>query len=240
MPTDPLAFRPFGATHAIVIVGFAIGLCALILAGNRARRGGSTEVLDRWLAGIAAAAWVGINGWLLRPDHFDIRTTLPIHVSDISLLIVPICLIHPARWARAALYFFGLGLGVQAFITPDLRDGPASAGFWMFWISHYLTVGVAIYDLVCRRYRPTWRDYRTVVILGVSYFAVILPINIALRANYGYVGPTDPGQPTLIDYFGPWPQRVPILMVLGAAWMAVMVVPWEVARRRMERREGPD
>ena len=54
---------------------------------------------------------------------------------------------------------------------------------------------------------------------------IVLPVDIALECNYGFVGPTKPTQPGLIDLLGPWPQGIIPIALLACARMAVMLLP---------------
>jgi hypothetical integral membrane protein (TIGR02206 family) len=130
------------------------------------------------------------------------------------------------------MYFWGIGLCTQGFLTPDLQDGPAKVGFWGFWLAHYSIVGGAIYDVAARGYRPIWHDYRLALGAGAVYIALILPLDIALGVNYGYVGRSTPGQATLVDVLGPWPWRVAVMLGLAAMAFALLMLPWSIMRRR--------
>ncbi len=232
-----VTFHPYSPTHAMVVgcfIAFTILLCAL---GRRWHANERGRAHDRTLAIASVIVWVIINGWWLLPRNFSLMYSLPLHVCDITALLAPIVLLWPVRWMRAILYFFGLGLSIQGFIQPDLRDGPERVGFWLFWANHYVVVGVAIYDLA-RGFRPGWRDFAIAIVATFVYLAVVLPIDIVWSLNYGYVGPAKPSQPTLIDHLGPWPWRALALVGLGWTIMAIMVVPWELARRKVKREGG--
>lgn len=224
---DP--FRPFSPTHAAVVCAFLVLVTALITFRRRTS-GSAGMLMDRWLGILAAGAFVVTNGWPLLPGNFRLDWSLPLHGCDVSLLFVPIVLLTNWGPARALLYFWGLGLNTQGMITPDLQDGPARVGFWTFWLAHCTIVGGALYD-VARGYRPTWRDYRLALVACVAYVAVVLPLDLALGVNYGYIGRGTPGQPTIVDALGPWPWRVGIMFALAAAAMALLMTPWAVDRR---------
>jgi hypothetical integral membrane protein (TIGR02206 family) len=225
-------FRPFTLTHAAMIVGFVALVALLLIVRRRARDDGPrARRIDRTLAAAASAAYVVANTWPLLPNHFDWAWSLPIHVCDLAMLTVPFVLATGYRPARALLYFWGFGLCTQGFFTPDLLDGPVRVGFWMFWLAHYTVVGGAIYD-VARGFRPTWKDSRLAIFTGLVYMGLVLPLDILLGVNYGYVGPSRPGQPTIVDALGPWPWRVPVIIILGMLATAATMLPWEVMRRR--------
>ena len=66
---------------------------------------------------------------------------------------------------------------------------------------------------------------------AIAYVAIILPIDILLDVNYGYVGPKTPRQPSLIDHLPDWPLRVLVIVVIGVAVMLLLTLPWILVRR---------
>jgi hypothetical integral membrane protein (TIGR02206 family) len=218
-------FRPFSVTHAVAVVALVTTVWVLVTLRRTWGRS-----LDRALALVAFVIFLVVNAWPLLPRHFDLSWSLPIHVCDITTGCVPLALLG-RRTPRALLYFWGLGLSTQGFITPDLQDGPAKAGFWMFWLAHFSVVGGGLYDVTARGYRPAWRDWRAAVGIGVAYILVLLAIDLSLGVNYGYVGRGTPGQPTLVDALGPWPWRVPAIVALAVATMTLLMVPWHLVAR---------
>ena len=59
----------------------------------------------------------------------------------------------------------------------------------------------------------------------------MLPLDLWLGANYGCVGPSRPEVPTIVDFLGPWPERVGVIMAIVAAAMGLALAPWELLRR---------
>ena len=231
-------FAPFSAVHAAVLLLFA-GATALLVAGGRRWRDTPRAVrLEHALGWALLAVWVAGNVWWLLPARFDASTSLPLQVCDLTSLAAALVLLGAPRPARALLYFWGIGLSLQALVTPDLRGGVDTAAFWLFWVTHAGTVAVAVYDVAARAYRPGWRDYRVAVGAGAVYLLVVLAVDVTQGFNYGYVGNARPGQPSLVDVLGPWPGRVLTMALLAAAVMALLLLPWEVARRRAADRAG--
>jgi hypothetical integral membrane protein (TIGR02206 family) len=218
-------FRAFSTTHAAVVLCFVV-ITAGLVAVRRHRSGGAARHFDVGLGWVTLGIYLFTNGRPLMPGSFRLDWSLPLHVCDLVTLFVPLALFFDWRPARTLLYFWGLALCTQGFVTPDLQDGPAKLGFWSFWLSHFSVVGGALYDVAARGYRPTWRDYRLALTASLLYVAIILPLDLLLAVNYGYVGPTTPGQPSLVDVLGPWPWRVPIIVLLGAIAMTLLMVPW--------------
>ena len=237
------SFRPFSPAHAIVLAVFVATTAALVALRRRFGRAepDRAERLDRLLGVAAVLVWLLTTLVQFLPRYYDRASSLPLHLCDFTIVAVPLALLACWRPARAITYFWGIGLSTQGLITPDLQDGPAGLRFWTFWAAHFVIVCAALYDVIARGYRPTWRDCRTAIAAGLVYVALVLPLDLATGWNYGYVGRTAPGQPSLVDALGPWPGRVGVMLALGAAAMALLVAPWEVARhlRRTPPAQAP-
>jgi len=232
------SFESFSLQHILTVAGFAVVVTMAIAAARRVdpdRR----RFLELSVAALAAALWFGIVIWGFAPSRFDPRWSYPINICDLVALIVPIAFVRPHwRW-HALLYFWGLTLSTQAILTPDLVSGPSTLAFWVFWLMHVLIVGGAVYVLVVRHYRPTWRDCFFAIVAAILWLIVVFVIDLATGFNYGYVGNAKPSQPTLIDYLGPWPQRVAVMAILGSIAMMILQLPWTLIRPREQSRIQP-
>ena len=128
-----------------------------------------------------------------------------------------------------------MALGSQAVITPDLAGGPSTISFWAFWLYHLFVVGAGIYVVVVQAFRPTWRDLRFALLFALCYVAVVFTIDAVFDLNYGYLGRPTPSRPTLLDVLGPWPLRVVFMVLLGAAAMTLLLIPWRFVRRNVRK-----
>ena len=235
----PRMFQPFSALHAGVLLLFAVATALLIRIGRHsdvARRARIEHALGWAMLGV----WVVSNVWWVWPSRFDPATSLPLQVCDITSLLAALVLLAPRSWAIVLLYFWGIGMSLQALITPDMDRGPGDVWFWVFWIAHAGTVGIALYVVAVRGYRPSWRDYRFAVAAGLVYLAAVFTVDVLFDFNYGYVGDAQPGQPSVLDFLGPWPGRVGLVAILVTIAMAILMLPWHfwgssrAGRRRAE------
>src|SRR5687768_13772222 len=119
------AFEPFSVMHSIVVVAFVALTSAMIMLGLYWRGTERQAKFERTFGIVALVLWVIVHAWELTPGEFDPAQSLPLHLCDVSTLIAAVALITSARKWRALLYFWGLGLNTQAFITPLLQSGPA-------------------------------------------------------------------------------------------------------------------
>jgi hypothetical integral membrane protein (TIGR02206 family) len=231
------AFRPFSLTHAAALLGIAAVTWWLVRIGRKSRDTVALTRLEKTMAIVNLVFVVAAHAWWMLPPRFDPAVNLPLQMCHLASLIASLALLTRWRWTRVLLYFWGIGLCTQALITPGLTDSPASIWFWAFWFQHGFIIVAAVYDLAVRGFRPDWKDYRTACVASVLYVAAVLPLDLVLGANYGFVGDTKPAMPTLIDLLGPWPRRVVVIVALVAAVMALMMLPWRIAAAR---RHGTD
>lgn len=222
-------FEAFSIVHFGALAALALVIVAVSYIGARIRRRGREFVADLLLASIGFAAWLAVEIWWLRPDRFTWGNSLPLQVCDLAGLVAPIAIITNHRAVRSLLFFWGIGLCTQGLVTPVAPEGPAHLGFWMTWINHGAIALLAVYDLVVREFRPTWRDLGRTLLITTAYAVCMFTIDAILGWNYGYLGPTKPGATTILDTLGPWPARVPFIMLLGAFAMTSLMVICHIA-----------
>lgn len=238
-PTFMTEFHVFTAIHFVTLAAcFAliIGACAI---GRRCgvETAGEKRLRRAW-AWFILAAQVPSNYYYIAL-HWDLQNSLPLHLCDLAVIVAGFALLLEARWLRTLLYFWGLGLSTQGFITPVVQEGVAHPRFWYFWLNHLQIVGSAVYLLVVLRYRPRWRDAALAWAITLVYAGVMVAFNLAFETNYGFVGNLVPETPTIIDKLGPWPERVFMLVGIVTAWFAVLWAVWPVARMIGGRGEAP-
>lgn len=200
--------------------------------GRRWREQPRERTLRQSLAAFILLWQVFVTIWWLLPRNYELGTSLPLHLCDLAAWIAPFALIFQRRWLRTLLYFWAFAFSTAAFITPIIEFGPGHIHFWLFWGGHTLIVGAALYDVVAGGYRPRFRDFVIASVFSVGYAALIIPFNIALKTNYGYLGATAPDAATVIDILGDWPLRIVWVALIGEALMLLLWAPWAIAGAR--------
>ncbi len=226
------AFRPFSTAHAAALIAIAAACWLFVAVGRGQRNDACPTGLEKTLAIANLVLWTAAHGWWLMPPRLDLATTLPLQLCHLIAVIASLVLLTRRHWLRVLLYFWGFGMSTQALLTPALTEPVSSIWFWAFWAQHGFVIAVAVYDLAVYRFRPSWRDYGLACLASAIYLALALPIDLALGANYGFVGAPRPGTPSIIDLLGPWPGRLALIVLLVAAVMALLMLPWEIAKRR--------
>jgi hypothetical integral membrane protein (TIGR02206 family) len=235
-------FQPYTLTHLCVVLVFLIFVAGMVLLrrwDDVATVGPHRRFMDKSLGWIGLAGALFVQIACMWPSAFDYHTSLPLHICDLMMFVAPMALLIRQRSLRALAYFWGLGLSSLSFIDPDLKFGPGTFQFWVFWTGHAVIVGTALYDVTGRMYRPHWRDWITAVGWALVYVAVILPIDAIFHLNYGYIGPSRPGQTMPFGLLGPWPQRVPWMALFAIGVMYLLLAPWLLARKWHARNNPP-
>lgn len=215
-------FTSFGMLHGLTVAALLAAMLLSIILGRRWAGTPRERILRSGWAWFTII-WQAHNVvWYFLPSQWDIAESLPLHLCDLAAWVAPLALLTQKRWLRTILFFWGLGLSTQAFVTPVLEEGIDRFVFWSFWVGHTQIVGSAAYDLLVLKYRPTWRDYRFVTIVNLAIIALMVPFNLLLDVNYWYVGNTRPQFPTLIDRLGPWPLRIVWMILIGQTALAAL------------------
>lgn len=225
-------FASFGAMHLAVVCVCAALLVGVAMVGRRLRGSANERRVRTALAIVALAYWVAYNTWW-NWGGLDLRTGLPLQACDVSGLVAPFALLTLNRWLRSTLYFWAFAFATIAFIQPTLTLGPAHLVFWAFWLAHVVILACAVYDLAALGFRPGWGDVVRAAVVAIGWAAVVLPVDLRLGANYGYIGNPPAGTwiPPLIAAFGPWPERLVIIAALAALVFLGLLAPWRVAKR---------
>ena len=220
----------FTGLHAVVLAAiFGITALAIAMARRSPLPAGPTAA-ERAVGIAYIVAWVTTYSFLLFPPLHEPAKTYPLQLCHWNALAAALLL--ATRWnaLRPIVYFWGFALSTQAMITPSLTEGPAIYPFWFFWSTHGIIIGVALYEVFARGYRPTPRDYGLACAAAALYVAIVLPLDLAFGWNYGFVGPSKPEVRSIVDALGPWPERLASIFALVAGAMALLLLPWVLAR----------
>jgi hypothetical integral membrane protein (TIGR02206 family) len=230
-------FRLFGPAHC-VILGSIIALAA-VLAGI-ARR---TLIWRRRIRiGVAVAlllnsavwyAYLAARGWLTFPD------SLPLELCDATLFVTVVSSFTLNATAFDLSYYGALAGTSMALLTPDLWERFPSFSTVQFFIAHGLVLVAVLYLVWSGEAQPRpgsiWR-----AMLGLNAFAAIAgTLDIVFSANYMYLR-AKPENPSLLDYFGPWPWYLAVSEVVALALFALLYTPfrlqsvWSIGRNRRE------
>lgn len=230
--TEMLNITPISSSLHLKMMIFT--LCIIIITqilGFRSRQSGTLSSSSQILGICMFALWLIYNAYYFYPGNFSWEVSLPLHVCDLLGPISAIALISSNRKARAVLYFCALTLATQAIITPIGNQDPEAFRFWLYWLLHAGIISLSVFDLIVRHYKPNIKDLHQVFFFDIAYAVLITPFNIAFCWNYGYLGNSKPDTPTVIDFLGPWPERIFSIILIAIALQTLMYLPWLIYDR---------
>jgi len=229
------SFAAFSPMHAIVVIALSVLTFAVVRSSQRLNPAQRSRRRVRLGLAMLSVQIVYQFYWLvLRSGSGE---SLPLHLCDVAGAAAVLAFLVPIRLFRSLLYYWGIGLSSLAFVIPVLEEGPVSPAFWLFWLSHWVIVGGAVYLVAVDGFRPAWRDLCTAVAVMLAYGVATVFLNKAWGSNYMYTG--DHPMPTPGSFEIAWP--FPRLIVFGASAALLMLaahLPWVLPNRRLSSKGG--
>jgi len=246
----PDAFTPWSSAHCTALIVIAVAAAALTIALRRSAASPHYRVIRGAVCWCLASVLVlgATDGQLerLTSGRWTVQESLPLDLCDIGVFVTAAALLaarrpgNPGRVGQRLYelaYVWGIGGTTQAVLTPDLDALCPSRGCIRYFLLHgtiivsvlTLTVGLGLQP----QHGAFWRVWLTTALLA----AVVLGIDRMLGANYMYLlGP--PANPSIYDFFGPWPWSLLSLTTVGTLLIALCCLPFWIRERRASRRSA--
>jgi hypothetical integral membrane protein (TIGR02206 family) len=222
-------FQAFTGQHLVLIGIFLVG-CVVVALVGRAQRGTATEERFRRVFAVVIPVFtVPTQLAQMRPSDWDINTSLPLQLCDLTWIAAMYALWTCRPWAVALTYYWGLTLTTQAILTPSLGQQFPDPRFFGYWGMHFLDVWAAVCLTWGLRRTPTWHGYRVAVVATSVWAVVVAAFNNVAGTNYGYLN-AKPTSGSLLDLLGPWPMYVAAEIAIVLAGWALITWPWTVGR----------
>jgi hypothetical integral membrane protein (TIGR02206 family) len=220
--------------------GAAVGTGALLAAASCAAARRHPGAWTRWFAralGLVLAA-DAVSFALAQVGEFSARTSLPLPLCDVAVVVAAAALVRPAPMLVELTYFWGLAGTLQAVATPDLSQGFPHLVFFQYVVGHLGIVLAALFLVVGEGRRPRRWAAPRVLAVTAAYTAAVGLVDWATGADYMFLR-SPPASWSLLSVLGPWPWYV-----LSAAGMAVVLVtaldaPFWSARSRQAAPVAP-
>ena len=236
--SNDIPFASFGHSHAVAVFVFIVLLGLSILTALRLSDRENlivTRISSLFLC-FSVVAWTAIT---LGLDRFNVVQSLPLSICNLFSLVAPFLFWTPNQRRFEIVYFFVLSGTLQAIITPDPEGGFPSYGFFKYWIVHCGLVIVVIHHLIAFKLFPRAKGILVTFMWLNIYILCLIPINLLLDANYFYLM-RKPITPTLLDFFGPWPNYIFATEVLAIVVFAIMYMPTLFVRKYYEKTDTID
>lgn len=218
------AFVRWGASHGAALVVLAVAALVLFIGGRRV----SAEYrvfLCRALAVFLVVQTVAeclYRAFDPAPDPSG--EYLPLHYCSVMMFVSAYALWTRAPWASAMVYFSVLTASIQALVTPALTYAFPHPRFLFFFLSHGSLLLAALALPLLRDWRARRWDFLLAALLMDIYMISIIPVNLMLGTNYGFMQFAPPG--SILTYLGPAPWYFLLLHIPGIPlfWLLSLAV----------------
>lgn len=224
-------FQRFGVEHILILLAVPL-LAAMCVWLTKDKPTWKSAV--RWaLAGLLAGVEVGWFLMLVLQGHFDYGYGLPLHLSDATVLLAVFAAFTLKQYAFDVVYYWALTAMPLTLLTPDLLQPFPDPYTIFFFLAHGLVVALALYLVWSGIMRPgpgsLWRSF---VALN-AFAAFVMLFNFAFETNYMFLRER-PGQPTPLDWMGPWPFYIFAADIVALGLFALLYLPWRDLRQTAE------
>jgi hypothetical integral membrane protein (TIGR02206 family) len=229
-------FVLFGTSH-IAVVTAILSVALALIAVVRVWGGVRLARTIRWtLATVLIFTWVLWFLLLYEEGWASIATLLPMNLCDWAAIVVVITLIRPNQRTYELAYFWALGGTTLALLTPDLAVDFPDPRYVVFFALHGGVVVAALLFTLGLRMRPWPSSIPRVVAWSLVYLGIATAVNGLFDTNFGYLV-AKPIQPSLLDYFAPWPYYLGEETLLACAIIALLYAPFVLQDRFAARRD---
>ena len=219
-------FVMFSGSHLVtllIIISIAFLLPAIIKNNTY-----DNKIIIAKIIGISAILLELIKPFIWHYSmDFPWANLIPIHMCNLSTLFIGIFLITEKRIFYEVSFFWGIGGGINALLTPDIPKDFPDPQFILFFIGHGLLIIAIVYASLSLNNRPTLQSVRNGIYFSLAVLPIIYAINkiVGPPANYWYLG-TKPVGESLLDFFPEPPLHIPVLIILGIIVFYLIYSPY--------------
>ncbi|WP_077212936.1 TIGR02206 family membrane protein [Bacillus dakarensis] len=219
-------FVLFSLTHLLTIIFLLLLVVIMFLSRKFLRETKANTIFRIGLASILILSEIALHIWWWGYDFWDIRHSLPLHLSSISLLLSAGLLITKDFRIFEFTYFAGLGSAIQAMITPDISAYSFPHFRYVhFFISHGGIVLANLFFVLVEQYRPRFKSLLKAFLYLNLYAFIVFLVNLILSGNYMYIS-KKPVNPSIMDYLGPWPFYIIPLEIIAFITFMILYLPF--------------
>ncbi len=219
----PLEFASASHWGALAVL-FVLGLCVVELGQSDKRAIRSATGI--WLGITCILSMILDQVALLADDpHVSRQEMLPLHFCSIMQFMCVIALGVRSRRIRAITYYGVLCASLQGLITPALAHDYPSPSYFAFFLSHGITVIIALYLPLALKWKPARWDMLWAIGFGIVFLIGVHMINLCLDTNYGFTVSTPPGG-SVLDFLGPWPWYMVVMQAPLLGLCMLLTLPF--------------
>ena len=220
-------FELFGLAHLIGLGVVAFLAILIIVLGRRSTEKGK-RTLRFVLAGILLVAETSWHIWNYSTGQWTIQEMLPFHLCSALVWLSIYMLVSKNTLIYEFAYLLGIAGALQALLTPDAGIyGFPHFRYFQTLASHGAIITAALYMTLAEGFRPTRASLKRVIIGSNLYMLVVFVLNFIIGSNYMFIA-RKPDTASLLDVLPAWPWYIPILELLGLAFVLAFYAPFAV------------
>ena len=224
---DVQPFEIFGNSHiATLLTIIAIAFILPISLKNRE----SEKILIAKFLGISTIILELIKPFIWHYSmDFPWARLIPIHMCNLSTIFIGIFLLTKKRIFFEVSFFWGIGGGLNALLTPDVPKNFPDPQYVLFFVGHGLLIVAIVFASLGLKNRPTLSSVRNGIYFSLAVLPIIYLVNFLIGppANYWYLGVKPVGE-SLLDFFPDPPFHIPLLIILGIVVFYLIYSPFWV------------
>ena len=206
--------HPLGLRHIAWLIGTAATAVLLVMICRR------FQTSYRPVCFVLAAGLVGEELFRYAHDGMHFPNRVPIQLCTVVSWMAVLACFRRIPLLIEFIYFAGLPGAALALLTPDLRPTASSYDFIRYFFAHgclLITLVVLVFGKKIP-FRPG-APIRANGMLLVYCFLIMI-YNKLFGTNFMYLM-HKPNNPTLLDYFGPWPIYILAaeVVAIGLFWL---------------------
>jgi len=225
---EPQPFIILGTSHLVTL---AIILClAIFFPRNYRDKPVSQKENIAKILGISIIALELVKPFIWHSMDYPWIRLVPIHMCSLSGFFIGIFLLTKKRLFFEIAFFWGIGGGINALITPDVTLTFPDPKYVLFFLGHGLLIVNIGYACIALRNRPTIKSVKNGIFFSLAVLPVIYVINLLLGppANYWYLGAKPTEGQSIMDFFPDPPLHIPLLIIIGAFLFLLIYSPYWV------------
>ncbi len=208
-------FKLFGLEHIIsIIIPISIGILFIIMANKFPHK-------RRLISILLAITIILIRSvryiFDIQVGTFSVFDIFSLHVCNIDLILLAICLIWPNRKIFTFTFLIGIPTALAVALLPgQTHPDPGMARAIFFIMSHTMLVMGAIYLLAIYKFTITKKDIVFYYLFALIGIIAIYIFNTVTGANFMYLmqGPKNTVLGSMHTLFGPFLYIVMIYVIL--------------------------
>ena len=225
---EPQPFIILGTSHLVTL---AIILClAIFFPRNYRDKPVSQKENIAKILGISIIALELVKPFIWHSMDYPWIRLIPIHLCSLSGFFIGIFLLTKKRLFFEIAFFWGIGGGINALITPDVTLTFPDPKYVLFFLGHGLLIVNIGYACIALSNRPTFKSVKNGIFFSLAVLPVIYIINLLLGppANYWYLGAKPTEGQSIMDFFPDPPLHIPLLIIIGAFLFLLIYSPYWV------------